>query len=338
MLWNLIASANAARLRHEQAQQLCKVLGEKPTALHLPVPAADAEAIARGLTSSAASCATICTAASSVALAALRTAQPGVPGTVGRPLTSSTLMVDCIESSAVSSLPHTHVSDPRNVPLPVDTEPDLDDMDTTSTRKRSRPRESGSDDEGASRKMQAVATERSTVTSPTAPSSDTAAEEPIVTHDADGTHETEFQTVLSKSQKRCQRALASPGPAANIGPLPGTTPAATPARVVPGPSNPPTATKAASTGVLAAADTMLPSALSPLDFGTVLFRPAIAGASFHRASHHSASSLCAARSQGGAGKHEKEHRGRRRINSRIDGSPSSHVEARGNTSDCPPSC
>ncbi|KAL1436872.1 hypothetical protein MTO96_049269 [Rhipicephalus appendiculatus] len=41
MLWTLIANANVARLRHEQAQRLCKVVGEKPTALHLSVLAAD---------------------------------------------------------------------------------------------------------------------------------------------------------------------------------------------------------------------------------------------------------------------------------------------------------
>ncbi|KAL1477742.1 hypothetical protein MTO96_017076 [Rhipicephalus appendiculatus] len=45
-----------------------------------------------------------------------------------------------------------------------------------------------------------------------------AAEEPTVTHDADGNHGTEFQAILSKPQKRHQRALPSPGPAANIGP------------------------------------------------------------------------------------------------------------------------
>ncbi|XP_049271408.1 uncharacterized protein LOC125758366 [Rhipicephalus sanguineus] len=176
------------------------------------------------------------------------------------------------------------VSDSRNVPLPVDTEPELVDMDTTYTRKRSRASESGSDDEGASRKMQAVATERVTVMSPTAPPSDTVAEEHPDTHDA------EFQTVFSKSQKRRQRASTAPRPVGNIGPPPGTAPAATPAaqpstpRVVPEPAKPPTATQAASSGVLAAADTMLRSALSPLDSGTVLFRPANAGASFHRTS------------------------------------------------------
>ncbi|XP_037501458.1 uncharacterized protein LOC119375352 [Rhipicephalus sanguineus] len=124
--------------------------------------------------------------------------------------------------------------------------------------------------------------------SPTAPPSDTVAEEQPDTPDADGTNENEFQTVFSKSQKRRQRASTAPRPVGNIGPptAPAATPAAHPstARVVPEPAKPPTATQAASTGVLAAADTMLRSALSPLDSGTVLFRPANAGASFHRTS------------------------------------------------------
>ncbi|KAH7934868.1 hypothetical protein HPB52_001683 [Rhipicephalus sanguineus] len=173
MLWNLIASANTVRLRHEQAQRLCKVVGEQHTALHLPAPAVDADAIARGLATSGASCPTVSTAVSSDTSAALQIALPGFPNTVGRPMTSSAL-----------------VSDSRNVPLPVDTEPALDDMDTTSTRKRTRPSESGSDDEGVSRKMQAVATERITVMSPTPPPSDTVAEERPDIHDADGTNET----------------------------------------------------------------------------------------------------------------------------------------------------
>ncbi|KAH7947181.1 hypothetical protein HPB52_008062 [Rhipicephalus sanguineus] len=256
MLWNLIANANTVRLRHEQAQRLYKVVGKQPTALHLPAPAAAADAIARGLATSGASCPTVSTAVFSDTSAALQTALPGVPNTVGRPMTSSAL-----------------VSDSRNVPLPVDTEPELDDMDTTSTRKRSRPSESGSDDEGASRKMQAVATERVT-------------EQPD-TPDADGTNENEFQTVFSKSQKRRLRASTAPRPVGNIGPptAPAATTAAHPstARVVPEPAKPPTATQAASTGVLPAADTMR-SALSPLDPGTVLFRPANAGASFHHTS------------------------------------------------------
>ncbi|KAH7943049.1 hypothetical protein HPB52_004130 [Rhipicephalus sanguineus] len=225
----------------------------------------------KGLATSGASCPTVSTAVSSDTSAALQTALSGVPNIVSRSMTSSAL-----------------VSDSRNVPLPVDTEPEVHDMDTTSTRKRSRPSESGSDDEGASCKMQAVATERVTVMSPTAPPSDTVAEEHPNTHDADGTNETEFQTVFSKSQKRRQRASTAPRPVGNIGhpTAPAASLAAHPstARVVLEPAKPPTATQAASTGALAAADTMTRSAFSPLDSGTVLFRTANAGASFHRTS------------------------------------------------------
>ncbi|KAL1437684.1 hypothetical protein MTO96_048712 [Rhipicephalus appendiculatus] len=166
-------------------------------------------------------------------------------------------------------------------------------MDTTSTRKRSRPSVSGGDDEGALRKTQAIATECLTVTSPTAPSSDAVADEHSVTHDSDGTNETEFQTTLFQSQKRRQRALTSPGPAANIDPAPGSTYAALSPCVVPAslpafsPGLPirPLRLRRLLQGVIAAADIMLPFAMSPWDSGTLLFRPANTGASFHHTSH-----------------------------------------------------
>ncbi|KAL3226041.1 hypothetical protein MRX96_025260 [Rhipicephalus microplus] len=107
-------------------------------------------------------------------------------------------------------------------------------MNTTSTRKCSRPNESCSDDEGASRKMHAVATERATATSLTTPSNEAAAHEDSVTHETDGTNESEFQTILFKSKKRRQRASTSQGPAAHTGPRPSTAPTAMPAHVAPG--------------------------------------------------------------------------------------------------------
>ncbi|KAL3217721.1 hypothetical protein MRX96_032060 [Rhipicephalus microplus] len=61
------------------------------------------------------------------------------------------------------SLPYAHVTYPHCVPLPLDKNRDIEDMDTTSTRKRLHPRDSGSDNEGASRKMHAVAMKRNTV-------------------------------------------------------------------------------------------------------------------------------------------------------------------------------
>ncbi|KAL1483652.1 hypothetical protein MTO96_033048 [Rhipicephalus appendiculatus] len=196
MLWNIIGIANAARLRHEQAQRLCKVVSDQPTALHRPGPAANAATIARDLAFSGAHCVTVSTAVSSGTSATLPTALPGVLGTVGRPMPSPVPTADSVASAAVPHLPCTDVPNPRNVPLPVDSELGPDDMDTTSTRKRSRPSESGSDDEGASRKLQAVATEHLTVTTPTTPSSDAVADEHSATHDADATNETDFQLVL----------------------------------------------------------------------------------------------------------------------------------------------
>nr|XP_037288863.1 uncharacterized protein LOC119181723 [Rhipicephalus microplus] len=193
VLWNLISSAKAVRLHHEQAQKLCRVVSEKPTSLRLPVLAADVETTARGLTSSAASSPTTSTTASSTAVAAHHTAQLEDAGSIL-----------CV-----------NVTVPQNVPLPLDEEPDIADMDTTSTRKRSRPSESGSDDEGGSRKMHAVAPERATVACLTPTSNDAVAHEDAVTHATDEISQSEFQTVLSKSKKRRQRASTSQGPAAH---------------------------------------------------------------------------------------------------------------------------
>ncbi|KAL3251192.1 hypothetical protein MRX96_055224 [Rhipicephalus microplus] len=173
-------------------------------------------------------------------------------------------------------------------------------MDTTSTRKRSRPSESGSDDEGGSRKMHAVAPERATVACLTPTSNDAVAHEDAVTHATDEISQSEFQTVLSKSKKRRQRASTSQGPAAHTGPRPATESTAMLAHVAPGTSNAPTATQTAPAGVRATEHTMPASASSSLDSGTILFRPANASASFHRTSRLAiAQALCAARSQGG---------------------------------------
>ncbi|KAL3224584.1 hypothetical protein MRX96_049473 [Rhipicephalus microplus] len=315
VLWNLISSAKAVRLHHEQAQKLCRVVSEKPTSLRLPVLAADVETTARGLTSSAASSPTTSTTASSTAVAAHHTAQLEDAGSIL-----------CV-----------NVTVPQNVPLPLDEEPDIADMDTTSTRKRSRPSESGSDDEGGSRKMHAVAPERATVACLTPTSNDAVAHEDAVTHATDEISQSEFQTVLSKSKKRRQRASTSQGPATHTGPRPATESTAMLAHVAPGTSNAPTATQTAPAGVRATEHTMPASASSSLDSGTILFRPANASASFHRTSRLAiAQALCAARSQGGESKHEKEHRGSRRIYTRMDESPTSNIGARRNTRDCPP--
>ncbi|KAL1475199.1 hypothetical protein MTO96_037471 [Rhipicephalus appendiculatus] len=119
--------------------------------------------------------------------------------------------------------------------------------------------------------------------SPTTSSTNVVAEVHSTTKDTDVTNETEFQLVLSKSQKRRQRTSTPQRPVANIGPPPGTAPAATPAayspaaRDVHGLANPLSATQAAAAGVPAAADTMLTCASPLLDSCTVLFRPTNAG-------------------------------------------------------------
>ncbi|KAL1427083.1 hypothetical protein MTO96_017741 [Rhipicephalus appendiculatus] len=264
------------RTLRTRSQRLCKVVSDQPTALHRPGPADNSAAIARDLAISGANCVTVSTAVSSGTSATLPTALPGVLGTVGRTTPSPVPTADSVTSAAVPHLPCTDVPDPRNVPLPVDSELGPDDMDTGSTRKRSRSSESGSDDEGASRKLQAVATEHLTVTTPTTPSSDAVADEHSATHDADATNETDFQLVLSKSQKRRQRTVTSPRPDTSVDTPPGTTTAAHPSftRYVPACATQLSATQPAVVGAIAASDTIGPSASSPPACGTVLFRPA----------------------------------------------------------------
>ncbi|KAL1451288.1 hypothetical protein MTO96_043875 [Rhipicephalus appendiculatus] len=261
MLWNIIGNANAARLRHEQAQRLCKVVSNQSTALHRPGPAANAALTARDLAISGAHCVTVSTPVSSGTSATLPPALPGVHSTVGTHMPSPVPTADSVASAAVPHLPCTDVPTPRNVPLPVDTELGPDDIDTTSTRKRSRPSESGSDDEVT----------RLPTSTP---------------HDADATSETDFQLMLSKSKKRRQRTATSPRPDTSVDTPPGTTTAAHPSftRYVPACATQLSATQPAVVGAIAAADTIRPSASSPPACGTVLFRPANIGASFHSTS------------------------------------------------------
>ncbi|KAL1475200.1 hypothetical protein MTO96_037472 [Rhipicephalus appendiculatus] len=112
MLWTIIANTDEARLRHEQAQQLCKVVGERPTALHLSVLAADAETIASVPASPGAPCLPVSTAVSSDTSAALERAFPGVPGIAGRSSTSPALTAHCAASAATPSLPCKHAPRP----------------------------------------------------------------------------------------------------------------------------------------------------------------------------------------------------------------------------------
>ncbi|KAL3256450.1 hypothetical protein MRX96_017175 [Rhipicephalus microplus] len=135
-------------------------------------------------------------------------------------------------------------------------------MNTTSTQKCSRPSESGSDAEGASWKMDNVASESVKVTSFTTLSNDAVAHEDSVTHETDRSNESELQTVPSKSKKRRQRASTSQGPAANTGPRPATAPMAMPVHVASGPANAPTTSHTAPTAVFATEHTMLASASS----------------------------------------------------------------------------
>ncbi|KAH7954725.1 hypothetical protein HPB49_021314 [Dermacentor silvarum] len=101
-------------------------------------------------------------------------------------------------------------------------------MDTTITRKRSRPSELGSDDEGASRKVQAVGTAPHNASTTKLPPHVTAEDDRHLTLASGITTEGEFQQVLSKAQKHRQRSALPPGLAGNNVPSPGTEPAIAP--------------------------------------------------------------------------------------------------------------
>ncbi|KAH6926773.1 hypothetical protein HPB50_022158 [Hyalomma asiaticum] len=135
-------------------------------------------------------------------------------------------------------------------------------MDTSSSRKRPRPTESTSDDEGSSRKVPAVTPAPESGTPPPVEAS-------AVLHDADDG----FQTVQSKSQKRRQRAAAAAGTTARCVPPSGSTHS--------GSSTP----AAAPPAVVTTTPTSVSTRASPHQCGiTVLFRPAIPGATFPRTS------------------------------------------------------
>ncbi|KAL1484298.1 hypothetical protein MTO96_032651 [Rhipicephalus appendiculatus] len=135
------------RLRHEQAQRLCRAVSIQPAPRSLSATASNAMLATPPLlthdsaaqlheitdqpTSGAVSLANV-GAASLATAPALQAPAVGVLGTA----------------------PCAPLLEPRNVPLLQRS--DSEDMDTTTTRKRLRPSEPGSDDEGASRKLQAV--------------------------------------------------------------------------------------------------------------------------------------------------------------------------------------
>ncbi|KAL1486790.1 hypothetical protein MTO96_046817 [Rhipicephalus appendiculatus] len=88
------------------------------------------------------------------------------------------------------------------------------------------------------------------------------------------------------SQKRRQRTATSPRPDTSVDTPPGTTTAARASftRYVPACATQLSATQPGVVGAIASSDTIRPSASSPPACGTVLFRPANIGASFHRTS------------------------------------------------------
>ncbi|KAL1475180.1 hypothetical protein MTO96_020153 [Rhipicephalus appendiculatus] len=100
-------------------------------------------------------------------------------------------------------------------------------METTTTRKSLRPSEPGSDDEGASRKLQAGGLVPNSELTPNSSSRVAgSAEHPLATATA-STNQGEFKQVLSKAQKLRQRAAIPQGIARNNAPPPRIGPAST---------------------------------------------------------------------------------------------------------------
>ncbi|KAH6920351.1 hypothetical protein HPB50_028661 [Hyalomma asiaticum] len=150
---------------------------------------------------------------------------------------------------------------PASVPPSQKSDTEVEIMDTSSSRKRPRPTENTSDDEGSSRKVPAVTPAPESGTPPPVEAS-------AVLHDADDG----FQTVQSKSQKRRQRATTASGTAARCVPPSGSTHSGSSAA-------------AAAPPAVATTPTSVSTRASPQQCGiTVLFRPAIPGATFPRTS------------------------------------------------------
>ncbi|KAH7945704.1 hypothetical protein HPB49_014342 [Dermacentor silvarum] len=196
-------------LTDDPAEQLHEIAGNPPT--------------------SGSSCSATAAAASLATAVARQTLSAGTLDTAVAPSTTPTSSSDILlqgDFVAVTGLPGASLVEPQYVPLPIDA--NLEDMDTTITRKRSRPSELGSDDEGASRKVQAVGTAPHNASTTKLPPHVTGEDDRHLNLASGITTEGEFQQVLSKAQKRRQRSALPPGLAGNI-PSPGTEPAVAPA-------------------------------------------------------------------------------------------------------------
>ncbi|KAH6937099.1 hypothetical protein HPB50_025535 [Hyalomma asiaticum] len=234
MFRQLINTVEALRTRQEHAERLIRLAERRPFSADLPLPPAAVNN---------------------------REASPSTPQAAPDAITSAATFPAPQENPDLTdgcSQPF----GPASVPLPQKSDTEVEFMDTSSSRKRPRPTESTSDDEGSSRKVPAVTPAPESGTPPPVEAS-------AVLHDADDG----FQTVQSKSQKRRQRAAAAAGITARCVPPSGSTHC--------GPSTP----AAAPPAVVTTTPTSVSTRASPHQCGiTVLFRPAIPGATFPRTS------------------------------------------------------
>ncbi|KAL1421379.1 hypothetical protein MTO96_000461 [Rhipicephalus appendiculatus] len=271
--------------------------------------AAQLHEIAEQLTSGAVCLATV-GAASLAAAPALQAPAVGILGTAGELSATTAYSSDVLlrgDRTAASGLQCAPLLEPQNVPLPQGS--DSEDMDTTTTRKRLRPSEPGSDDEGASRKLQAVGLAPTSELTPNSPTRVAgSAEHPLTTATA-STDEGEFQQVLSKAQKRRQSAAIPQGIAGSNASPPGIGPASTSASPPPVSGRSTGATSAAASAAITG--TPATSVPTPTPTAcTVLFRPAHNGAAFPRTSRLAiAQALCAMPGVKEVRVNEEEHSG-----------------------------
>lgn len=128
MFRQLINTVEALRTRQEHAERLIRLVERRPFSADLPLPPAAVNN---------------------------REASPSTPQAAPDAITSAATFPAPQESPD-----HTdgcsQPCDPASVPLPQKTDTEVEIMDTSSSRKRPRPTENTSDDEGSSRKVPAV--------------------------------------------------------------------------------------------------------------------------------------------------------------------------------------
>ncbi|KAL1470168.1 hypothetical protein MTO96_024563 [Rhipicephalus appendiculatus] len=239
------------RLQHQQVQRLCQAVSIQPALGASSTTTSDAGMLVTP---------PLLTGASAAQLHNI----------AGQPPTSSAFCPNIVVAASLDTAPTLQTPSAGTLGTAGS---DSEDMDTTTTRKRLRPSEPSSDDEGASRKLQAVGPSSQSEPTQSLPSCVAGAAERPSSNAGGSCNESEFRQVLSKAQKRRQRAAMPQGTAGNIAPPPGIAPATTSASRPPASSSRPGATSAVAPAATSGTSTAsLPA--PPTTACAVLFRPA----------------------------------------------------------------